>query len=92
MNEYRISGILDGRIVNAVIDRTFVDKEGCRWIIDYKTSRHEGPDIRAFLEREEERYRPQLEMYTRLIQAMDNRPIRRALYFPLLREWQEVLL
>ncbi|HKK16676.1 MAG TPA: UvrD-helicase domain-containing protein [Gammaproteobacteria bacterium] len=92
MNEYRISGILDGRIVNAVIDRTFVDKEGCRWIIDYKTSRHEGPDIRAFLQREDERYRPQLEMYTRLIQAMDNRPVRRALYFPLLKEWQEVLL
>ena len=52
-----------------MIDRTFVDEEGVRWIIDYKTSRHEGGDIAAFFDNERERYRGQLERYARLMRA-----------------------
>lgn len=71
------------------IDRTFV-AEGKRWIVDYKTSQHEGGDAEAFLESEVERYAPQLERYARALWALDGRPVQLGLYFPLLgrlRAW-----
>ena len=68
-SELRLTGIVEGRHINVVIDRTFVDEEGVRWIIDYKTSRHEGGDIAAFFDNERERYRGQLERYARLMRA-----------------------
>ncbi len=88
-NEYRVTGLHEGQIVNIVIDRTFVDENGARWIIDYKTSRHEGPDLEAFLNREQERYQQQLEKYADLMRNFDPRPIRAGLYFPLLQGWRE---
>ena len=38
-SELAITGLRDGDIVNAVIDRTFVTSDGIRWVVDYKTSR-----------------------------------------------------
>ena len=61
------------------------------WIVDFKTGRHEGADAEAFLDREMIRYREQLERYARIVREFDTRPIRLALYFPLVdtgwREW-----
>jgi len=89
-NEYAVSGLYRGRVINAIIDRTFIDSENVRWIIDYKTSRHEGPDVEAFLDREQERYRSQLEKYGELLRHMEDFDIRLGLYFPLLRGWREM--
>ncbi|MGH8771402.1 MAG: UvrD-helicase domain-containing protein, partial [Burkholderiales bacterium] len=36
-SEYALTGIDSGQIVNVVLDRTFVDEKGTRWIIDFKT-------------------------------------------------------
>ena len=47
-------------LINVVIDRSFVDADGTRWIVDYKSGRHQGGDPRAFLDREQQRYRDQL--------------------------------
>jgi len=88
-SESQITGLLDGKLYEIVIDRTFVDESGVRWIIDYKTSAHEGSDLEGFLDTEKERYRAQLERYARLIVQRDDRPIRLGLYFPLLGEWRE---
>ena len=52
--------------MRVVIDRSFVDAAGVRWIVDYKTSSHEGAGLDEFLDREQERYRPQLERYAAL--------------------------
>ncbi|MGH8239839.1 MAG: 3'-5' exonuclease, partial [Steroidobacteraceae bacterium] len=41
-SELAISGVVDGQILEGVIDRTFVDESGQRWIVDFKTSTHEG--------------------------------------------------
>ena len=89
-NEYELSGIYQNRVINIKIDRTFIDEEGTRWIVDYKTSPHKGPDLETFLAQEEKRYRPQLEKYGTLMQSIDNRPVRLGLYFPLLQSWQEI--
>ena len=69
-----------------VVDRLFEDAEGRSWIVDYKTSSHEGADVEGFLAREEERYAPQLERYAI---ASGKAGARRALYFPLLKGWRE---
>lgn len=72
------------------IDRTFIDSEGTRWIIDYKSSSHEGAGLEVFLDNERERYRGQLERYRRLLGKLDGRPVRMGLYFPLLNGWREL--
>ena len=90
-SELPISRDADGMIENLRLDRTFVDESGTRWIIDYKTSVHEGGAIDAFLDSEVQRYRGQLERYARAMSSVDDRPTRVGLYFPLLRafrEWQ----
>ena len=87
--EYALSGIIDGEFVNVILDRTFVDDQGVRWIIDYKASSHEGGGLDEFLDRERERYTAQLERYATLMERLDARPIRLGLYFPLLGGWRE---
>jgi hypothetical protein len=88
-SELRLTGVGPDGIVNIVVDRTFVDEGGTRWIVDHKTGTHEGADVDAFLDRERERYRTQLERYAALMRGMDDRPIRLGLYFPLLNGWRE---
>jgi len=88
--EYSICGVLEDRIVSVRIDRTFVDDQGTRWVVDYKSSLHEGALIEEFLDNECARYRDQLTKYRLLFDLMENRPVRTALYFPLLNAWREV--
>lgn len=88
-NELCITGVIDDEPVNLVIDRTFCDSKGNRWVIDYKTSSHEGSDIEEFLDREQVRYHQQLNRYAETIQHVDRRPVRLGLYFPLLNGWRE---
>jgi ATP-dependent exoDNAse (exonuclease V) beta subunit len=87
-SEWALAGMDAGAIVHVTLDRTFV-ADGVRWIVDFKTGRHEGGDAEAFLAREVERYRPQLERYARIVRGIDARPIRLALYYPLLQAWRE---
>ena len=79
----------EGRTRSLILDRSFVHR-GERWIVDYKTSRHEGADLDGFLDEEERRYAPQLERYRLAMQALESRPIRTALYFPLHSAFREV--
>lgn len=88
--EYALTGIVDGKPVNVIIDRTFVDQQGVRWIIDYKTGGHEGTDTDTFLDNEQTRYHPQLQRYALLMSKLDDKhTIRLGLYFPLLGAWRE---
>ena len=89
-NEYALSGIYQDKVISIKIDRTFVDADGTRWIIDYKTSRHEGSDVKSFLDQQQERYREQLEKYGALMRLQEAaKPIKLGLYFPLLLGWRE---
>src|SRR5207245_335128 len=42
-----------------ILDRFFRTADGERWTVDYKTSRHEGAEVEAFLDHERERYSTQ---------------------------------
>jgi hypothetical protein len=88
-SEYPLTGLIDGAPIRVILDRTFVDEQGVRWILDYKTSAHTGGGLEEFLDRERERYRAQLERYAALMAGLDHRPIRLGLYFPLLGGWRE---
>jgi ATP-dependent helicase/nuclease subunit A len=88
-SEHRLTGEVSGAFVSLVLDRTFIDQDGVRWIVDYKTGVHEGGDLDVFLDREGERYQRQLERYAALLARVESRPIRLGLYFPLLKGWRE---
>jgi ATP-dependent exoDNAse (exonuclease V) beta subunit len=76
-------------IARVVFDRSFIDDSGVRWVIDYKTSQHMGGGLEEFLDREVERYRPQLQRYALLAQKLGPEPVRLGLYFPLIAAWRE---
>jgi len=78
-SEYRIRTAAGRQI----IDRVLTDESGERWVVDFKTSSHSGADVEAFLERERERYRAQLERYAAALGGA-----RPGLYFPLLKGWR----
>ncbi len=78
------TGIVDGAVKDVKIDRTFVDTDNVRWIVDYKTGSHKG-DIEGFLESEKERYAGQLNKYKEIFTSIEEgREIKCALYYPAL--------
>ena len=87
-SEYRLRLAAAEGVRLVVIDRTFVDEDGRRWIVDYKTGAHEGADAERFLDRELERYRPQLTAYA---SAFPGETVSLGLYFPLMKGWREIL-
>jgi ATP-dependent helicase/nuclease subunit A len=89
-SEWELTGVSGGRLRTVKIDRSFVDEQGTRWVIDFKSSPHEGGSLAAFLDQEVSRYRPQLEGYVGLAAAAGPHPVRAALYFPLLGAFHEL--
>jgi len=89
-NEFPLTARRENEFDYLVLDRTFVCERGQRWIVDYKTSVHEGGNIDEFLRSETARYKPKLRQYRDAMARQENRPIRTALYFPLLNILHEV--
>ena len=89
-SEYPLTQLSENRFTRNIIDRTFVEN-GIRWIIDYKTGRHEGENLANFIENEVTRYGPQLNRYEYLLKEYGEiHPIKKALYFPMLQIWKEI--
>jgi ATP-dependent exoDNAse (exonuclease V) beta subunit len=89
-SELALTAVIGGVVQSLRIDRTFVDADGTRWIVDWKTSAHEGGDREAFLDNELARYTPQLKRYSEVMSLLDARPQKIGLYFPLLDAWREL--
>lgn len=89
-SEYPLTLFSENRFFRNIIDRTFIEND-IRWIIDYKTGRHEGESLEEFLNSEVERYKTQLNRYESLLKDYgETRIIKKALYFPLLKAWREI--
>ena len=88
-SEVALTGMAGGRLTSVVVDRSFVDGAGTRWVIDFKTSTHEGGGLEEFIAQQLERYRGQLEKYAALAGGLGPEPVRAALYFPLLGVFRE---
>ncbi|MBS0359631.1 MAG: UvrD-helicase domain-containing protein [Proteobacteria bacterium] len=81
-----------GKVMQLIVDRTFVDELGTRWIIDYKTSTpHEesGENLETFIERQYLEYQSQLNQYAKAFSLQGYEKVRLGLYFPLLPAWYE---
>ncbi|MES0873539.1 UvrD-helicase domain-containing protein [Sinimarinibacterium thermocellulolyticum] len=86
VSEFDLSTLRDGLLQRRRIDRCFVDG-GVRWIVDFKTSTHEGADSAGFVRNELARYRAQLQDYCALMRDYDPaHPPRAALYLPLIED------
>ncbi len=92
VSEWEISSIgADGNSRRQIVDRSFVDGDDVRWIVDYKSSRpRAGESLVQFAAREAAQYRAQLEGYRALVAGLESRPIRLALYFPCVPYWHEL--
>ncbi len=88
-SEWAIGGRLGDKLIAGVVDRAFRDEEGRYWIVDYKTSEHQGSGLEAFLNEEQRRYRTQLDNYAALLSKLGKKPVWLGLYFPLLDAWRE---
>ena len=80
-----------GNVAQHIIDRSVVDAQGVRWIVDYKTSHcHDEAELEAFIAHHVLQYTPQLQRYSDLLQVLESRPQRRVLYFASHDIWYEV--
>ncbi len=75
------------QIQHYVIDRTFIDDTGMRWIIDYKIAEPDDQSLADFMVQQQTQYQDQLHQYAQLLSRMEDHPIRLALYFPLCCGW-----
>lgn len=74
-----------------VVDRTFVDADGVRWIIDYKSSTPRADQTSAqFVSEQIEKYRGQLRNYQFLFSRMEDKPVKTALYLTALQQLEVV--
>ena len=89
--EYALTYRKGKKFITRRIDRTFVDEDDVRWIIDYKTGEHGGTNLEQFFQEEKKRYRPQLERYEELFKLKgETRTIKKALYYPMHRKLVEI--
>ncbi len=88
--ELALTGLYEGVVDSIILDRVRIDDDGVHWIVDYKTSTHEGGNLDGFLDAEVTRYRPQLRKYAAVYGAWAEVEARCALYFPLLGEFVEI--
>lgn len=87
--ERAITVIKDNQPVQYVIDRTFIDNNNIRWVVDYKTAFPLEEPLAEFLAAQKELHRAQLHQYAELFKNIDTRHIKLGLYFPLCAAWCE---
>jgi len=89
--EWPLTYLENGIAKHMILDCSFIDQDGIRWVVDYKTGNH-FDDIESFLDQELKRYSedtPQLPNYVKVLQTLEpQRTIKAALYFPMLDGWR----
>ena len=65
--------MIDNSVVRVKLDRTFIDEQGTRWIIDYKTSEIGGENSAAFIDAQVEKFRPDLDRYRTVMACLEHR-------------------
>lgn len=86
--EYALSFVASGTTETIIIDRTFIDEDGNRWIIDYKLPQQSALSKKQF-NQIVGKYEPQLRHYARVMGRAETRPIKLGLYLPFQQFWHE---
>jgi ATP-dependent helicase/nuclease subunit A len=80
--ELALQSYASGFVHTHVVDRTFIDSNGVRWIIDYKSSQPLGKQsLESFLAEQVALYSGQLSRYRSLFENEDNKGVKTALLF-----------
>ena len=88
---------VSGKFIRSVIDCSFIDKNNCRWIIDFKFTQPRNETFVKFKDDQIQEYKDQLNNYYSLVRNFDkefNKSVRETklyLYFPLLDEKVEIV-
>lgn len=89
--EYALTRHYQGRLSSFVVDRTFIDKNDVRWIIDYKTAVPGGTQSKeAFITEQLAEHEVQLQNYRSLFETLDTRPVKTALLLTSVPELVEI--
>lgn len=88
--EFAITAEINGEVQRLVIDRTFIDENGVRWVIDYKSGTYQDNDLEGFLLLQRKRYVDKMIIYKDAVQVLGDNPVRLGLYFPALPLWLEL--
>ncbi|MCH8136892.1 MAG: PD-(D/E)XK nuclease family protein [Proteobacteria bacterium] len=79
--ELGLSSYENKRLRNYLLDRCFIDAEGTRWIIDYKSATADANQSeRGFIDAQVQLHSAQLNQYKKLFAALESRPTKTALY------------
>ena len=78
-SEFHISWSTNGKINSYIVDRTLIDENNVRWIIDYKTGAPQDESEEAFIEFQKESHTPQLKKYCEAFKKFENRKTKAAL-------------
>jgi ATP-dependent exoDNAse (exonuclease V) beta subunit len=66
---------------NYIVDRSFIDENEVRWVIDYKTSiKPEDQSEESFIATLETAHSAQLQKYANLFSDFEDRPIKKAIF------------
>lgn len=87
--ELSLTTVVNQSAKTYIIDRTFIDEKGVRWIIDYKITPFTSGQLDHFLQEEQKKYAQQMQQYCQAMREMETREIRLGLYFPLIPAWRE---
>ena len=80
-SEFKISQTQSGKIKTYAIDRTLIDENGVRWIIDFKTGAPRERSTGEFINQQKELHAPQLSRYEELFQQLETRDTKTAILF-----------
>ena len=79
--ELALSTTSTGYTTNYLVDRSFIDAQGTRWVIDYKTAKcASDKSLDEFISEQRSQHRSQLENYQTLFKQIENRPVKTALF------------
>lgn len=88
-SEFALSSSHQQKLKRIIIDRTFLDENNRRWIIDYKTARCQTNNLDDWLAKEKQKYQSQLIHYANVLNKLHAEPMYFGLYFPLVPAWVE---
>ncbi len=91
-SELALSSSKKQTLQRIIIDRTFVDENNQRWIIDYKTAQCTHNNINHWLAEEKQKYQRQLTNYANILNKLYSEPVHFGLYFPMIPIWIEWIL
>lgn len=87
-SRYALTILINEKITNLKIDKTFIDNNQTRWLINFKSD-YTNDNLDIFFTEKNMLYFETLEQCAHALQKTENNKIKLGLYYPLLNHWFE---